>query len=324
MRLKRHAGAGAETKHRMRLEIKEVTAEGTFEGLLSPYGNVDSGGDVVEQGAYTKTLKEQGSTRPLLWQHRSDTPIGELTLEDRPEGLWCKGQLLMALAEAQKAYLLMKAGIVKGLSIGFESIKDSIESGVRHLKEVKLYEGSIVTFPMNEQALIVSVKGRETKGDFNEELNERQTLDGWYQMESALSNALVSVLWSDLTKEEKIAAAETVIEQFGDAFMAFLPGYLDAYEKRWGSYKSGGTRETKAGRKISAATAKCLKEAHGHMMSAADMLSALMSEEAGESEDDATSKSQAAGETKSEPGPDHSAVLEAINEFKEKLKWKLN
>jgi HK97 family phage prohead protease len=65
-------------------------------GLLSPYGNVDATGDVVEPGAYTKTLKDRGNKIPLLWQHRRTLPIGELTLEERPDGLWCKGQLLMA------------------------------------------------------------------------------------------------------------------------------------------------------------------------------------------------------------------------------------
>src|SRR5213595_2024540 len=97
------------TKQRMRLEIKDITAEGSFEGLLSPFGIVDGGGDVVESGAYTKSLNDHGNKVPLLWQHKTDVPIGELTLEERLEGLWCKGQLLMTLAEAQKAYLLIKA-----------------------------------------------------------------------------------------------------------------------------------------------------------------------------------------------------------------------
>lgn len=138
------------------VEIKALSEEGTFEGLLSPYGNVDQSGDVVVAGAYTKTLKEGGPTRPLLWQH--DEPIGELTLEDRKDGLWARGRLLLDLSKARDAHLLMKAGIVKGLSIGYRTIKDSIENGVRHLKEIKLMEGSIVTFPMNELALIESVK----------------------------------------------------------------------------------------------------------------------------------------------------------------------
>ena len=146
------------TKAQIRCEIKEVSDAGTFEGLLSPYSNIDQGGDVVEPGAYTKTLQEQGVTRPLLWQHKSDAPIGELTLQDRADGLWCVGKLLLDLPDAQKAYTCLKAGIVKGLSIGFESLKDSMVSGVRHLKEIKLYEGSLVTFPMNEMAQVASVK----------------------------------------------------------------------------------------------------------------------------------------------------------------------
>ena len=81
-------------KQRMRLEIKEISAEGSFEGLLSPYGIVDGGADVVEPGAYTKTLNDHGNTVPMLWQHKTDVPIGELVLEDRPDGLWCKGKLL--------------------------------------------------------------------------------------------------------------------------------------------------------------------------------------------------------------------------------------
>ncbi len=198
------------TKQLMRLEVKEISAEGSFEGMLSPYGNLDQGGDIVEPGAYAKTLKDQGPTRPMLWQHRSDTPIGELTLEDRPEGLWAKGQLLMELPEAKKAYLLMRARIVKGLSIGFESVKDSIESGVRHLKEIKLYEGSVVTFPMNEAALIASVKAKragERKDDFNEELSDVQLSDAGYQMRCALWSALGSITWdSEMTSDEKVTA----------------------------------------------------------------------------------------------------------------------
>ena len=118
-------------KNRLRLEIKEISEKGEFEGILSPYGNVDEGGDVVEPGAYTKTLKERGNVVPLLWQHRTDTPIGDLSLEDRADGLWARGRLLMELPEAQKAYLLIKSKIVKGLSIGFETIKDAIEAGRR-------------------------------------------------------------------------------------------------------------------------------------------------------------------------------------------------
>lgn len=153
------------TKRRMRLEIKEISAAGEFEGMLSPYGNVDNGGDVVEPGAFSKTLKDHGNKVPLLWQHQQDMPIGMLTLEDRPDGLWAKGQLLMDLPEAQKAHLLIKSGIVRGLSIGFQAVRDMLQNGVRHLKEIRLFEGSVVTLPMNEMAMIAEIKSRIERKD---------------------------------------------------------------------------------------------------------------------------------------------------------------
>src|SRR5262249_9190517 len=117
------------SKH-LQLEIKQVSEEGTFEGILSPYGNRDSGDDIVEKGAYTKTLKESGNTRPLLWQHDPKNPIGMITLEDRPDGLWAKGKLLMDLEQAKAAYVCIKAKVVRGLSIGFQAVKDEVKDGV--------------------------------------------------------------------------------------------------------------------------------------------------------------------------------------------------
>ena len=312
-------------KQRMRLEIKEITAEGSFEGLLSPYGNVDGGNDIVLPGAFTKTLQEQGNTRPLLWQHKPDSPIGDLTLEDRADGLWCKGQLLMALPKAQEAYLLMKAKIVKGLSIGFEALKDSVSNGVRQLKEIKLYEGSVVTFPMNESALITSVKGKsETKGDFNEELTEIQLQDAGYQMRYALQSALSCCTWAeDMTRDEKIAAAAAVIQQFTDAYMAYFPAYLDMLTATYGGMEMWHAKrfETKQGKTISAATKESIKAACDHTKSAQDLLLALIADEAGE-DDSTTSETKAASEPKSEP-VDHSALISQIDETKGALVWTL-
>jgi HK97 family phage prohead protease len=170
-----------ETKYLTVDAMKSVSDEGTFTGILSPYGNIDNGGDIVEKGAFTKTLQVKGGTVPLLWQHKSDTPIGELKLEDRADGLYAKGELLMQLPEAQKAHLLMKKGITRGLSIGFKTIRHEFDNnGVRHLKEVALYEGSVVTFPMNEQAQITSVKSLVDLDNFSSKLDEfRKELKTW-------------------------------------------------------------------------------------------------------------------------------------------------
>lgn len=323
-------------KSRLRLEIKDITAEGSFEGMLSPYGNLDGTGDIVEAGAFTKTLKERGNKVPLLWQHQPALPIGELALEDRADGLWCKGQLLMADTVAQRAYLFIKARIVKGLSIGFESVKDAIENGVRHLKEIKLYEGSIVTFPANEAALIASVKGRtERKGDFNEELTEVQLNDAGYQMRYALFNALSSVIWANLSRDEKIAASDAVIQQFRDAYMAYLPAYLDMLTEEYGEMEMWSKKrfETKEGRKFSAATQEAMQSACDMIKKGHEALLALLEGEAGEADSTSEEKSKAgalatsaaagAASAKTEPVKDHSAILTRINESKSKgvLTW---
>jgi HK97 family phage prohead protease len=305
-------------KLKFRMDIKGLTEKGSFEGLLSPYGSIDQGGDVVERGAYTKTLKDNGITRPLLWQHKSDEPIGLLTLEDRPDGLWCKGQILLDIPMGKVAHAVLKAGVVKGLSIGYESIKDSIEKGIRHLKELKLYEGSIVTFPMATEAMVTAVKageGIETKGDFNDALAERQLRDSGYQMRSALCSALDSLFWSGLTKEEAVAGAETIIEQFSDAYLAYLPAYLDMLAERYGGMEtwSKETFATKAGAAISTANKNTIQSGLDQIQAGVTTLSALIAEKAASG----TSSQEAAEiETKHEPVEvDHSALQPVLSEI---------
>ena len=56
-------------KKTFELEIKELTEEGKFSGYLSTFGNVDAGMDVVEPGAFKKTLRDK-KIFPFLWAHQ--------------------------------------------------------------------------------------------------------------------------------------------------------------------------------------------------------------------------------------------------------------
>jgi HK97 family phage prohead protease len=142
------------------LEVKETSPEdGQFEGRLSVYGIEDAMGDIVERGAFRKTIQEKAGGVPLLWQHDARTPIGWLNLSDDEDALRVKGHLVLGVPQARSAYALLRAGVVKGLSIGFETVKaETGEDGVRRLKELKLWEGSLVTFPANQSAQVDSVK----------------------------------------------------------------------------------------------------------------------------------------------------------------------
>ena len=140
-------------------EVKSLSDLGQFSGLASTYNNVDQGGDAVMQNAFQRTLSESGKQRPLLWQHRE--PIGLVTLHDSPAGLVADGQLSMGVQLAKDAYQLLKDGVIRGMSIGYLTIKDQVSGGVRQLLELKLFEVSLVTFPANEMATVTAVKSMQ-------------------------------------------------------------------------------------------------------------------------------------------------------------------
>jgi phage head maturation protease len=80
-------------------------------------------------------------------------------LSDTPTALLAKGKLVLSVPKAREARDLLRAGAVKGMSIGYKTVKaDFDQKGFRHLKELKLYEGSLVTLPMNDQAVVTAVK----------------------------------------------------------------------------------------------------------------------------------------------------------------------
>jgi uncharacterized protein len=139
------------------LKVKSVAPDGTFVGIGAVYNNVDLGGDKILPGAFARTIAAT-KTFPLLWQHDPGSPIGTVKVSDSPQGLQVAGQLLLSDPTAKKAYEFLKAGVIRGLSIGFETIQDSLEDGVRLLKELRLWELSVVTFPMNQEAMVTAVK----------------------------------------------------------------------------------------------------------------------------------------------------------------------
>ena len=146
-------------------EIKS-DAQGVFTGYGSIFGNEDQGNDIMKKGAFTKSLSKRPASKvKMLYQHKTDEPIGIFTdMYEDNKGLYVKGQLAMGTQKGREAYELLKMGALDGMSIGFKADPDKQgynenKRGVRTLKEVDLMEISLVTFPMNESALIETVKG---------------------------------------------------------------------------------------------------------------------------------------------------------------------
>jgi HK97 family phage prohead protease len=99
---------------------------------------------------------------PILWQHKSDEVIGEGVIKEHQGKILIDGKLDLEDETGLKAYRKLKRRLVKGLSIGFQTVKSTYEEVegrmVRHIGELKLWEVSVVTFPMLPDAQVTRVK----------------------------------------------------------------------------------------------------------------------------------------------------------------------
>jgi len=151
----------------IKFEIKAVDAE---QGIIEGYGATfsdkpDSYGDIIDPGAFTKTLKEHKDSIVSLFNHNVMEPIGLPELMQDKTGLHAKIHLVLDIQKARDTLALARAGVIKRLSIGYDTVKSDFIDGVRHLKEVRLYDVSPVVFAANPQARILSVKAATTFDD---------------------------------------------------------------------------------------------------------------------------------------------------------------
>jgi hypothetical protein len=158
----------AELKNGVNLEYKifkpnqfkiKADEEGIIEAYVSIFGNVDLMNEVVEPGAFKKSLERK--LPKGVWMHNWEKPIAK-TLEAKEDshGLYIKGQMIMEVQQAKEAYALLKEGVVDEFSIGYQVDKDAIdENGVRHLKELTLYEWSPVLVGANQETQLLGIKG---------------------------------------------------------------------------------------------------------------------------------------------------------------------
>ena len=156
-------------------EVKAIDDEapGTFEGYASIFGETDQVNDIVAAGAFKRTLRyHRGKKRmpALLWQHDTSEPIGVWKeLKEDDTGLLAKGKLFVdEIPRAKQAHALLKENGLSGMSIGYRTVKSSIDDrkGVRTLLDVDLFEVSLVTFPALDSARVSAVKGVKTIREF--------------------------------------------------------------------------------------------------------------------------------------------------------------
>src|SRR3954468_11534042 len=170
--------------------VKTITGsdpEGTFEALVSTYA-VDSVGDQVQPGAFTKTLDDWGSSGsplPVIWSHQHDDPFAHVgtvvEAEERPDGLWVKATLDLDNPTGKQVYRLVKGGRVRNFSFAYD-VLDSAPSeatpGVVELKEIKLYEVGPTLIGANQDTRTLAVKTRPSVDDLRSALDVVRALVG--------------------------------------------------------------------------------------------------------------------------------------------------
>lgn len=194
------------------LALSEVEADGTFSGYASLFDAIDLGHDVVERGAFARSLKARGAAGiRMLYQHDPAEPIGRWTeIREDERGLFVRGRLAEGVARSREVLALMKSGALDGLSIGFRAVRARADtkSGIRHIIEADLWEISVVTFPMQPGARVERVKGFFAGG----RLPTTRQFERWLTREAGLTRgearAVIARGYAGL-KRERDAARET-------------------------------------------------------------------------------------------------------------------
>lgn len=154
----------------------DATEAMTFEGYGAVFGNVDSYGDVIEPGAFSKFLSDvKSGAQPWpamlsqhgAWQMTADdmTPIGVWTdFAEDGHGLKVSGKLADT-PRGREMHALMKMAprpAIDGMSIGYIAKewepRSKPDDPKRRLKRIDLVEISLVTRPANGKARVQAVK----------------------------------------------------------------------------------------------------------------------------------------------------------------------
>jgi HK97 family phage prohead protease len=161
------------------------TTQGQFEGYAAVFNNQDDGGDLILPGAFTKSLADHvaAGTMPKMFLNHAGLgsdmmstspgdllPVGKWSsMSEDAHGLAGKGRLINLDSERGKMiYGAMKENAIDGLSIAFPRLKSdefkrSTRPGepARTINQIRLLEAGPVTFPMNGQATITSIKSMD-------------------------------------------------------------------------------------------------------------------------------------------------------------------
>lgn len=170
------------------------TDEGRYEGYFAIIGNLDDGKDIIDQGAFNKTLLERASRIKVFFGHDWSKLIGPPpeTIREDATGLYAQGKLTLDSMWGKEAWALMKDQALTEGSIGYDPVRVEFQKDdgspvgnaaeaawrddvIRRIKELTLYEISPVPLGMNPLTSVRAVKGLDGLRDYAEMMRRLTT-----------------------------------------------------------------------------------------------------------------------------------------------------
>jgi HK97 family phage prohead protease len=160
-----------QTEHRSVVDVDTKSRKVT--GYFASFNTVDSYRDMIHRGAFSKSINEYGKQgKDLifhLYQHNQDQVLGKPDLlEERDLGLYFESTVVDTTLGLD-VIKLYEAGVLSQHSIGFSYIQDKIkydeQNDLYNIYEVKLMEGSTVTWGANENTPFTGFKTKQEAQD---------------------------------------------------------------------------------------------------------------------------------------------------------------
>lgn len=142
-------------------QLKFASEVGEFEGYASVFNSTDLVGDTIVPGAFKSSIESGRRIKMFLNHRQHDVPVGDwLEMREDDVGLFAKGRIDMQHKDGPTVYSALKRGAMDSLSIGFTMDAQDFErkSDGRIIKNLRLLEASIVSFPCEPAAKILAVK----------------------------------------------------------------------------------------------------------------------------------------------------------------------
>ena len=211
------------TKYKAAAGAATMPTDGTVEGYAATFDRVpDSYGDVIKAGAFAKTLERweaEGKPIPLLYGHSTDAPqhnIGKVVEAREDErGLFVRCEFDADNETAQYVRKLVQEGRLWQFSFAYSTIDAgtvTLEDGTEayELRELDLYEVSLVQIPANQRAVVTDVKSApaEVKAGRRNSKADADALRSVLDLADQITTTVRGLLADELDEEDPQPNAE--------------------------------------------------------------------------------------------------------------------